>query len=362
MKRDPNRKNADTRITLNEIAEHCNVNKSTASRILNNRLENYPLSEETVRRVRAAAEQLGYRPNRMARAVREQRTRLIGLSFPQYTRLVPEPGAEEHLFEQQSLGIYASAVMSHPLFKNYDLVLHHRQEMQGQPLTETDFNTDLLDGLIYLTPSAEHHELLDFAGPRFPIVLLGDFPGAREKLVCTDIDNRKAACAALTHLIESGRRNILALVPERLATVCCIQERMAGYRDALAAAGIPLREELVLTLRAAPETVTERLNNLLFLDRIDALFSPIDELAVFARSALEARGIRVPQQVALCGFNDSPIARQADITSVEIPSARQAYAAADRLLNILEGNETYTPGFHEVETRLVIRGSSAVKA
>jgi len=74
------KKRNNDRVTLGDIAQHCNVSKATVSRVLNERLNEFPVSEEMIQRVKNAAEQLDYRPNRLARAIRSQRTHLIGLS------------------------------------------------------------------------------------------------------------------------------------------------------------------------------------------------------------------------------------------------------------------------------------------
>lgn len=353
------------RVTINDIATACNLNKSTISRILGDRLEGYPLAQKTVDRVRATAKEMGYRPNRLARAAREQRTRLIGISVRKTFMHSPADPSEEIQQElensQQNLGVFCSNVMMHPLFKDYNLMLIDRHEEQDSPLVEADFCTDLIDGMIYKTPSENHSELIEFSGPDFPIVVVDEFPGAREKIPCVGIDNRKVAAKAVTHLIENGRKTILLLMPERLSDIYCIQDRVAGYRDALEAAGIPYRDELVITVKAEPDIVSERIKNLLFLDKIDAIFSPIDEIPIYARPALEDLGLRVPEDIALCGFNDTHLARHAGLTSVKFPEKEIANTAADLLLNILEGNRNYEPGFHEVETELVIR-ESTVKA
>ena len=74
------RRNSSKRVTMADIARHCNVSKATVSRVLNERLNEFPVSKEMIQRVKNAAEQLDYRPNRLARAIRSQRTHLIGLS------------------------------------------------------------------------------------------------------------------------------------------------------------------------------------------------------------------------------------------------------------------------------------------
>lgn len=352
------RKRTSDRVTLGDIARYCNVSKATVSRVLNNKLNAFPVSEEMLQKVKDAAQQLGYRPNRLAKAVRSQRTNLIGLSFIHidYKDLPPDQIA----YENQVMGEFTNIILSHPDFKDYDLVIHDRIEDPAKPLRESDFKPDLLDGMIYLTPSETHTEFLDIASPEFPIVLLGRTPGSENKVPCVDIDNRKAARTAVEHLIQIGRKNIMMLIPEKLQHLCCIQERLLGYKDALAQAGLPAPAEFIRTVRSLQENVSVFMQELRYLDEIDAIFCPLDELAALCSRSLQAMGKRIPEEIAIIGFDDSLIAQHTapPLSSVRRPVEKQAYAAIDLLLKIMKKEIPYEPGFHEIETDLVIRKST----
>ncbi|MCF7818198.1 MAG: LacI family transcriptional regulator [Kiritimatiellales bacterium] len=353
------RRRTSTRVTLEDVASRCNVSKATVSRVLNGRLNEFPVSEEMITRVKSAAEQLGYRPNRLARAIRNQRTHLIGLSFIHidYDSLTKDQIA----YENQVMGQFANIILSHPGFKEYDMVFHDRAESADHPLKESDFKPDLLDGMIYLTPSAHHREFLDIASTEFPIVLLGQVPGAELKIPCIDINNRKMACEAVEHLIATGRRRILMLIPEKLQHICCIQDRMSGYRDALDRHGLEQSDKLVRTVRCIPEHVSAFLNALRCLNEIDAIFCPSDELAALCIEPLKSMGRRIPEDIALMGFDDSPLSAISTppISTVRRPVAEQAHMAIDLLLKILEKQIPYEPGFHEINTELILRDSTA---
>ncbi len=352
------RKRTSNRITLEDIARYCNVSKATVSRVLNDHLNEFPVSDEMIARVKSAAEQLGYRPNRLARAIRNQRTNLIGLSFIHinYDHL----SVDQIAYENQVMGQFSNIILSHPGFKEYDLVIHDRVESTDRPLIESDFKSDLLEGMIYLTPSNTHREFLDIASNDFPIVLLGQLDGAELKVPCIDINNRKMAQKAVEHLIGIGRRNILMLIPEKLQHISCIQDRMKGYTDALAASGLPQSDEFVRTVRSLERNVKIFFNELRCLDEIDAIFCPSDELAAQCIAPLRALGKKIPEDIALCGFDDMPIAQHTRpaITTVRRPVPDQANAAIDLLLKILKKEIPYEPGFHEIETELIIRQST----
>ena len=353
------RRRTSNRVTLEDIAQHCNVSKATVSRVLNERLNEFPVSEKMIQRVKAAAEQLDYRPNRLARAIRSQRTHLIGISCIHMDTKNYTPDAETD--ENQVLGQFTNVILSHPGFKEYDLVIHDRLEEEGQAIKPSDFKTDLLDGMIYLTPSNDHAEFLDVASADFPIVLLGQLAGAEEKIPCIDINNRKMACRAVEHLIGLGRHNILMLIPEKLGHISCIQDRVKGCRDALIKNGIPISEEFIRPVRCLQESVNAFFENLHSLENIDAVFCASDDLAAFCIAPLKAKGLRIPEDIALIGFNDSLICRHTHptLSSVRRSAEKQAHAAIDLLLKVLNKEVPYEPGFHEIETELSIRESTA---
>jgi DNA-binding LacI/PurR family transcriptional regulator len=352
------RRRSSDRATLDDIARYCNVSKATVSRVLNEKLNEFPVSDEMIARVKNAAQQLGYRPNRLAKAVRSMRTNLIGLSFIHidYRDLPPDQIA----YENQVMGQFTNVILSHPEFKDYDLVIHDRIEDPAAPLRETDFKPDLLDGMIYLTPSENHTEFLEVASPAFPIVLLGHTPEAEKKVPCIDINNRKAAKMAVEHLITTGRKKILMLIPEKLQHLECIKERAAGYRDALQAHGLATPSEFVRTVRCLPDSVDIFLKELRCLNEMDAIFCPMDELAALCIRTLQENGKRIPEEIAVIGFDNSAIAEHTvpPLTSVRRPVEEQAYAAIDLLLKILKKEIPYEPGFIEIPTQIIIREST----
>lgn len=352
------RKRTNNRVTLEDIAQRCEVSKATVSRVLNDHLNEFPVSEEMIKRVKTAAAELGYRPNRLARAIRNQRTNLIGLSFIHIDH--QHMTADQIAYENQVMGLFANSIISHPGFSNYDLVIHDRIESATSPLQEGDFKSDLLEGMIYLTPSENHREFLDFASKDFPIVLLGQIEGAESKVPCIDINNRKMAQKAVNHLIDNGRKNILMLIPEKLQHINCIQDRMKGYSDALDHASITRSDTLTRIVRSLKEEVEALFSNLDVIDEIDAIFCPTDDLAALCIPAVKALGKKVPDDIAIIGFDDLPIALHTSppLSTVHRPTDKQAHAAIDLLLKILKKEIPYEPGFHEIDTNLIIRGST----
>lgn len=346
------------RVTLEDIAQKCEVSKATVSRVLNGHLNEFPVSEEMIERVKAAAKELGYRPNRLAQAIRNQRTNLIGLSF---IHIDQQSLTEDQIaYENQVMGQFANCIISHPDFSNYDLVIHDRVESKDRPLQESDFKSDLLEGMIYLTPSEDHREFLDIASKEFPIVLLGQIDGAEAKVPCIDINNRKMAQNAVNHLIQNNRKNILMLIPEKLQHISCIQDRIKGYHDALDGAKIPRSDQRTQIVRSLKDKVETLLSSSDITEGIDAIFCPTDDLAALCIPALKALGKNIPEEIAVIGFDDLPISQHTSppLSTVHRPADKQAHAAIDLLLKILKKEIPYEPGFHEIETNLIIREST----
>jgi len=294
-----------TRVSLEDIARHCGASRASVAQVLNRHGTDFPLSERMIQRVEAAIEELGYRPNRLARALGSDQTHLIALSHihVDFQLITPDQAA----YENQITGVFTRNVFRHPGFKDYDLVIHERRESAGRVLKPSDFKPDLFDGMIYLTPSEGHSEFLDVASKDFPIVLLGQMDGAEEKVPCIDINNRKMGKQAVEHLIGLGRRNILMLIPEKLQHLTCMQDRLQGYRDALTENGFQISGELIRTVRCLRENVNTFFEDLRCLGEVDAIFCANDDLAALCIKPLQAMEYRIPEDIALMGFSDNPL-------------------------------------------------------
>ena len=354
----PDRKRPGKRVTMKDIARYCDVSKTTVSRVLSGRFKESSVSGELVQRVKEAAEHFNYRPNRMARAVSNQRTHLIGLSC--FYTDAPNRASNNVAYEHQLLGEYVDTIVSHPGFKDYDLVFHTRKETTGRPLKPQDFQTDLLDGIVYNVPSDAHTEFLDVASQDFPVILLGQIAGAEEKVPCVDINNRKMAKQAVEHLIGLGRRNILMLIPERFQHLNCMHDRLQGYRDALTESRIQVSDDFIHIVSCLKSAVDTFLADLPRLGQIDAIFCTTDDLAALCIAPLQAMGRCIPEDIALIGFGNDSICERTTppISSVSRSEEKKAHTAIDLLLKILNKEIPYEPGFHEIEADLVIREST----
>ena len=347
------------RTTLQDIADHCELSRSTVARVLNGNAGKFRIATATIEKVQLAAQQLNYRPNRLARAVNDRRTHLVGISVPMYASdeiTQEKKNANNH----RITGIIFSAISQHPMFKNYDLVLHNRDEHTDLPLDENEFQRDLLDGMIYSTPSLKHQEFFKIITRDIPLVLMGNLDELHDSVICVDINNRKMARQAAEHLLSIGRKNFMIMVPEASLSAICIQDRITGVRDALHVSGIQENPDLTRIIRANEKVVADFILNSASIDQVDAILCLTDELAMLCMDPLEQRGFRLPEDIALMGFNGTDLfsEKAARLSTVKIPFHQMAYRATEKLLEVLEGKQPYTPGFYEIPAELVIREST----
>jgi DNA-binding LacI/PurR family transcriptional regulator len=348
-----------SRATIADIAKACDVSKSTVSRVLNHKTDQFPIAQKTIERVTQKADELGYRPNFLAKAIANRKTSLIGLSLSSYDHLEGELSVP-NMFQSSSFTQYIAAIFANPLFDKYNLVLHSRKEGEGDKISE--INDDLLDGLIYLNPSAKHTEFMRYIGTNLPVVLIGHMAGHEHDFICVDIDNRALARQAVEHLIETGKRRIHIVIPKEVEKLYCIQDRLDGYRDALQTAGLPCTDEQIHTIPGRKEDVNKLIQKLPS-DQMDAIFSPVDEIAYYCIDPIRKKDLKIPEDIALFGFTNIPACETSTptISSIDVPFYEIAFQAAKRLLTILEDGKPYKPGFYPVPARLIIRESSRQK-
>ncbi|MEU8226901.1 LacI family DNA-binding transcriptional regulator [Kribbella sp. NPDC048915] len=273
---------------LTDVAEAAGVSMKTVSNVVNGAAH---VREETRQRVLAAIDKLGYRPNIAARNLAQGRSGVIAFAVPQLDRPYFASLAARMLDEAESFG--------------WIVQFHQtggRREAELALLTER--HPARLDGLV-LSPLGLTAEDVERRDASLPLVLLGEKAGPGYPADHVGIDNREAGKVATEHLLELGRRHVMALAPGPRMT----DDRINGYRDALTAAGLPVDEDIVLPTGGLRGQDAERTLGA-WLDQgntpPDAVFAATDWLAMGAIRALVLRGLRVPQDVAVVGFDDIP--------------------------------------------------------
>jgi DNA-binding LacI/PurR family transcriptional regulator len=334
------------RASLKDVARRAGVSVRTVSNVVND----FPwVAPETRARVQRAIDELQYRPNAAARQLRGGRSGLIGLIIPEI--------ASPYFGEVAALLTRGAEERSWTLLVD---------QTDGDPERERRLldgvRGHVVDGLIVSPWALTPADLRDRSGAT-PLVLLGE-QGAEGLFDHVAVDNVAAAVDATRHLVTLGRKRIAAIgLQPHLHNQTALQ-RLTGYRHALADADLaadPRREVAVRSLhRADGATALERL-----LDsgtRPDALFCFNDQLALGAMRTAAQRGLRVPDDVAVVGFDDIEDGRYSTPTLTTIAPDKEAIAghALSCLADQLARDGTTHPARRiTVGHRLTVRESTA---
>jgi len=334
---------------LEDIAKQAGVSRSTVSRVINN--DPY-VSRHTREKVRQEIDAVGIAPNPGARMLVTQRTQLIGIVI-----IRPSPAVifEDPYFFPELLQGIAQAAQD----RDYATLLWMGYSDEDQTrLAERVLRNRLMDGLV-ITASSDTPLIEQLLRNEIPFVMLERPLHASEQVSYVSVDNVQAARAATEHLINLGRRRI-GIITGGLGSSDG-QDRLAGYKQALMMANLPIASNLVV------EGVFSRRSGYLGMktllrEKVDAVFAASDTIAVGALQAMQEGGVRVPDQVALVGFDDLPIARMAEppLTTIRQPIQHKGWQAIRLLVDMLEG-AVKGPKQILLPTQLVIRQSSGAE-
>ena len=331
--------------SLRDVAKLAGVSVKTVSNVVNDYTH---VTDATRERVLRAIEELNYRPNPAARTLRKGRSGIIGLA-------VPELGIP-YFSELAGLIIDAAAEESWTVLVDQTSGL-----LQRELLVSEGIHSQLLDGLIF-SPIAMGADELGSRRDDTPLVLLGErvFDGPADHVA---IDNVAAARDATDHLLALGRRRIAAIGDQRhIPTGRTSHLRLEGHRQALAAAGLPFEERLVLPADYYHRSDgAESMARLLTLDDPpDAVLCFADLLALGAMRNLLAAGRRIPDDVALVGFDDIEDGRFSTPTLTTIRPDKQQLArlAVSFLLSRIAEGGGGPPREVQVGYDLVVREST----
>ncbi len=328
--------------TIADVARTAGVSPTTVSLVLNGKSG---VAKSTRQKVLKAAETLNYRPNASARSLALQKTNMLGVILPDigspfYTELIR--GVEQEAGAQ-----------------GYYLVLC---TTSGRPSREQMYSRLLweqrVDGLVLLTPRGNESFIRGIRGNGFPLVVVDRDIQARDDVVEVIVNNFNGAIQAMEHLIGCGYRRIGFI--NGLAGIQASQDRLRGYQIALQEHDLPFVSEWVVSSDFTQEGGYAAMKELLAVSpSLDAVFVASDRMAVGAMGAIRQDGRRIPDDIALVGFDDVPLAAQTDppLTTVRQPMLEMGALGVKLLLRMIKGKAIEHPKV-TLQTELVVRSST----
>lgn len=333
---------------LKDVARLAGVSVKTVSNVVNGYVHvSGPMRE----RVQRAIDQLGYRPNVVARGLRSGRSGVIALAVPELD--IP------YFAELAQLVVSVAGERGYTV-----LVDRTGGEPEAERLVVAGIRAQLVDGVIFSPLGLATEDLArrgDDDGAGTPLVLIGERApdGPADHL---GVDNVAAARDATAHLLSTGRRRIAAIGEQRAAAGATAHLRLAGYTEALAGAGLAVDPALVV-----PASRFHRADGAAAMASLldggaapDAVFCFNDTLALGALRTLYERGLRVPEDVAVIGFDDIEDGHFAtpSLSTVSPDKPRIAEVAVDLLLRRIAGDTGTPPQRVDIGYRVIPREST----
>lgn len=331
--------------TITDVANRAGVSISTVSRVIN---RNVPASDEVITRVQAAMKELKYAPRAAARNLATRKTNTLGL-------LVADILGD--FFGPLLTGI-EDVAHDH----GYDLLISTAGRRGPQDELPGSLGNHNTDGLLVFAGALTDAGITHAHAFDLPMVLIHQSSPADLGIPCVTIENKAASCAIVEHLITvHGRRRIVLL--QGLQHNEDSYWREMGYREALEKQGLPFDPALVIPgdfeRSVAQPSVTKLLGSGI---AFDAIFTGDDEAAVGALQALHAAGKRVPEEIAVVGFDDQRLATVLNppLTTVHAPTEEVGRAAAHQLLQLIRTGRAEPLTL--LPTEIVIRHSCGCNA
>ncbi len=328
------------RVTIKEVSQKAGVSTATVSRVFNN---TGLVDEETRQRVLDASKELRYMPNAVGRSLSTRRTDSIGLLLPDiYGEFFSEVirGADQTA-QQNRYHLLVSS--SH----------NHRNEIE----VALRVMSGRVDGLILMSPQIDAQTLISNLPVNLPVVLLNCFVDG-VSFDSLSIDNLGGAYQMTQHLIQHGHERIAVITghDDNLDA----DERIRGYRQALQENHLPIAEDWEISGSFSEESGYMAVQKVLALTpRPTAIFALNDSMAIGALGALREYGVAIPQEMALAGFDDIPIARflSPTLTSVRVSIHELGALAMQKLVHAIREKNNHAKQHVVIPTSLALRES-----
>ena len=331
-------------VTIYDIAKVLDLSPATVSR----GLKDHPaIKKDTRKRIKDTAVEMGYQQNLFARNLRVKKTNTIGIIIPR--------------LNSYFMSTVISGMEKIANQRGYILIISQSQESVEKEIASvnTMFNSrvdGLLVSLAFDTDNLDHFDAV--LKKQIPVIF---FDRVVEHAACTSvvIDNVKAGYDATLHLLNEGCRRVVYIGGNLKRNVYA--DRLKGYRLALLEKGIAFEDDLQIINNLSEQAGIEAAQQILKMqNRPDGIFAANDTSAVACIQELKQHGIRIPEDVAIVGFNNDPISRvvEPNLTTINYPGHEMGEIAASTLINAIDDLPTGTLNTLVLRHQLIIRDSS----
>ncbi|MCZ8517087.1 LacI family DNA-binding transcriptional regulator [Paenibacillus filicis] len=327
-----------------DVAVHAGVSRTTVSRVIN---DNDRVDDETRNKVLKSMKELGYRPSRLAQSLRKQKTGMIAVLVSRVSNPVNS--------------ILLQGIEDEAAKHGYNVILCNTENDAHKELKYLKMSQDQqVDGII-MTGIRNDYELVQSFEQYGPIVMISQYT-EHDIFPAVTVDNFAAAYTATKHLVKLGHRKIGMVSGKRQSMI--LRDREAGFRKALSDSNIPLIEEWVKETTGFTIMNGKRYVDELFLaeERPTAVFAANDELAVGVIQGVKERGLTVPRDMAVVGFDGQFICTviEPHLTTMAQPIEQLGSLGMSLLVQKLRGEMIHTQRI-VLKTELIIRNSCGAK-
>ena len=345
MKRRNQNNSNNGKITIEDVARYAGVSISTVSRVMNNNYHH--ISDETKQKVLNAITELDYRPNALAKGLKQMKTNAIGvilsnLQNPFWLKVLE--GIEDTCQEA-----------------GYSLmILNSRDNLKKEENNVKEFLTRQLDGIIINPSNGENPIFHDLIRQEFPLIFLNrKVVGLSADTVV--VDNVQGSMLAIDHLIKLNKKRIaIFLYPTN--GISPRIERIEGYKKGHLKHGLDLDHSLIRIVNNKNDCI-EQIKLLLEDERkIDAIFSTNNMLTLEILDALDYLGVKVPDKIGVLGYDETEWSKHLNpaLTTIKQPAYEMGRGAAERLIKIIDlkiKNEKWVPEVIQYKPSLIVRRS-----
>lgn len=336
-------------VTIYDLAHELNFSPSTISRALNN---DKSIGKKTTKKVQEAAERMGYRPNSLAASLRSNKTKTIGIMVAR--------------INSPFMSTLISGIEDAARKANYNVLIsqsneNYENEVQNAKALYDSRVGGLIVSLAMETKDTSHFQ--QFLDNNIPVVFVDRIPRELNSYRVI-IDNYTAGYKATKHLIEQGCKRIAHFGGAQHVNVYNL--RMKGYIDALVENNLEVDQSLIMKLSTMSfDQGKEAMEKLLERESPpDGLFSANDSAAVGAVLHAKSKGVKIPQELAIIGFNDDPVASivEPSLSTISHPARRMGELATQRILDHSENSlATSVSEITMLDTEVIVRASSKRK-